>query len=149
MNAKEDLNKLECFCSRAIPHQGSLTVETETTGCEGTENHIRYLEHVEVVLSLSFTRRGDLTIYLTSPLGTRSTLLGKRRVDYSSKGFKNWAFMTTHNWEENPKGKWTLEIENAGKWNLIKVLLYHGTFISWYFSIMVLLYHGKTIDPLL
>ena len=102
--------------SRSIPRTGSLRLEKETTGCEGSENYIRYLEHVEVVLSLSFNRRGDLTIYLTSPQGTRSTLLGKRRVDYSTKGFKDWAFMSTHNWEENPRGKWILEIENAGKW---------------------------------
>ena len=107
---------ISCFRSRPIPHEGSLTVEIDSTGCEGTENYIRYLEHVEVVLSLSFTRRGDLTIYITSPQGTRSTLLGKRRMDYSSKGFNNWAFMSTHNWEENPRGKWKLEIDNAGEW---------------------------------
>jgi subtilisin-like proprotein convertase family protein len=91
-------------------------VEKDTTGCDGTENYIRYLEHVELVLSLSFTRRGDLTIYITSPLGTRSTLLGKRRMDYSSKGFTKWVFMSTHTWEENPRGKWKLEIQNVGKW---------------------------------
>ena len=107
---------LTCFRSRPIPHEGSLTVEIDSTGCEGTENYIRYLEHVEVVLSLSFTRRGDLTIYITSPQGTRSTLLSKRRMDYSSRGFKNWAFMSTHSWEENPRGKWKLEIKNAGEW---------------------------------
>lgn len=93
-----------------------MAVERETNGCEGTSNYIRYLEHVEVVISLKFTRRGDLTIYLTSPQGTRSTLLGKRRLDYNSvDGFKSWVFMSTHKWGENPKGKWKVEIENAGK----------------------------------
>lgn len=110
------------FPAREIPSKGSLVVEKETTGCEGTENNIRYLEHVEVVLSLTFTRRGDLAIYLTSPRGTRSTLLGKRNMDYSSKGFKDWAFMSTHTWEENPKGKWKLEIQNVGRsWKMVLI----------------------------
>ncbi|XP_028416477.1 LOW QUALITY PROTEIN: proprotein convertase subtilisin/kexin type 5-like [Dendronephthya gigantea] len=121
---------------RAIPVKGSLTVERDTTGCEGTENHIRYLEHVEVILSLSFTRRGDLTIYITSPQGTRSTLLGKRRMDYSAKGFNNWAFMSTHTWEENPKGKWKLEIENVGS------TANTGTLRGWQ-----LRFHGTQEEP--
>lgn len=36
-----------------------------------------------------------------------------RPHDYSSEGFNDWAFMTTHSWDENPKGAWTLEIENV------------------------------------
>lgn len=113
---------LNFFHSRTIPHKGSLTVEKDSTGCEGTDNYIRYLEHVEVVLSLSFSRRGDLTVYITSPQGTRSTLLTKRRYDYDrDKGFNNWVFMSTHCWEENPRGKWKLEIQNAGKWKYLSM----------------------------
>lgn len=104
------------FFLRQIPSMGTLTVEKETTGCNGTPNYIRYLEHVEVVISLKFTRRGDLVIYVTSPQGTRSTLLGKRKLDYNSHdGFNKWVFMSTHTWEENPHGKWKIEIENVGK----------------------------------
>lgn len=36
-----------------------------------------------------------------------------RPHDYSSEGFNDWAFMTTHSWDENPTGAWTLEIENV------------------------------------
>ena len=35
-----------------------------------------------------------------------------RPHDFSSEGFNDWAFMTTHSWDENPQGEWTLEIEN-------------------------------------
>uniref|UniRef100_A0A7N6FI97 P/Homo B domain-containing protein n=1 Tax=Anabas testudineus TaxID=64144 RepID=A0A7N6FI97_ANATE len=31
----------------------------------------------------------------------------------SLQGFNDWAFMTTHSWDENPTGEWTLEIENV------------------------------------
>ena len=63
-------------------------------------------------------KRGDLRIYLTSPAGTRSTLLDARPQDYMSSGFIDWPFMTTHSWGENPKGKWFLEIHNDAysKW---------------------------------
>lgn len=99
---------------RTIPGTGRLTVTTQARGCKGTANSVKYLEHVDAVVSLSFTKRGDLALYLTSPSGTRSTLLAKRLRDNSRRGFHDWAFMTTHAWEENPEGTWTLEIENLG-----------------------------------
>lgn len=63
-------------------------------------------------------KRGDLRIYLTSPQGTRSTLLDARPQDYSSSGYIDWPFMTTHSWGENPNGRWVLEIHNDAysKW---------------------------------
>lgn len=33
--------------------------------------NVRYLEHVQAKLTVSATRRGDLHIYLTSPMGTK------------------------------------------------------------------------------
>ena len=81
--------------------------------------YFRYLEHVVSPLFLYADRnteeqfkRGHLRIYLISPSGTRSTLLGNRPYDFSTTGFTNWPFMTTHSWGENPIGKWTLEIYN-------------------------------------
>lgn len=37
----------------------------------------------------------------------------RRPNDFSSEGFNDWAFMTTHSWGEDPQGEWTLEIENV------------------------------------
>lgn len=39
-------------------------------------------------------------------------LLAKRSRDTSPTGFRDWAFMTTHNWGEMAIGLWTLEIDN-------------------------------------
>lgn len=77
--------------------------------------HIRHLEHVQSKITLAATRRGDLHIYLVSPFGTRSTLLAQRPNDNAEQGFKNWPFMTVHNWGEPPNGNWTLEIHYDGK----------------------------------
>ncbi|XP_048473058.1 furin (paired basic amino acid cleaving enzyme) a [Rhincodon typus] len=90
-----------------------LEVRKRVDACLGTSNFIRSLEHVQARITLSYNRRGDLAIFLTSPMGTRSTLLAPRQHDYSSEGFTDWAFMTTHSWDENPSGEWVLELENT------------------------------------
>ncbi|XP_071381278.1 furin (paired basic amino acid cleaving enzyme) a [Centroberyx affinis] len=90
-----------------------LVINKSVDGCIRTANHVSSLEHVQAQLTLSYNRRGNLAIHLISPMGTRSTLLAPRPHDYSSEGFNDWAFMTTHSWDENPSGAWTLEIENV------------------------------------
>ncbi|XP_030365014.1 proprotein convertase subtilisin/kexin type 4 [Strigops habroptila] len=90
-----------------------LTVSTDVV-CSGRTKRIRSLEHVQVQLSLSYSRRGDLVITLTSPMGTTSTLVTVRPYDTSQQGYKDWTFMSTHFWDENPNGTWTLQLENKG-----------------------------------
>lgn len=103
------------FPFRPIPGAGTLKVSIAATGCSKNDHHVKYLEHVQVVITLTFTRRGDLSIKLISPSGTVAILLPQRREDYSGSGFTDWEFMSTHTWGEDPKGTWTLEIENHGK----------------------------------
>ncbi|KAM4707299.1 proprotein convertase subtilisin/kexin type 4 isoform 1-T2 [Discoglossus pictus] len=91
-----------------------LRIHQNTTACAETSQHIISLEHVQARMSIAYSRRGDLEISLTSPMGTRSMLVAVRPYDTSSDGYKDWSFMTTHNWDENPKGTWMLEIKNKG-----------------------------------
>ncbi|KAM6189616.1 proprotein convertase subtilisin/kexin type 4 [Sarcoramphus papa] len=91
-----------------------LTVSTDVSFCLRRTKRIRSLEHVQVQLSLSYSRRGDLAIALTSPMGTTSTLVTVRPYDASRQGYKDWTFMSTHFWDENPNGTWTLRLENKG-----------------------------------
>uniref|UniRef100_A0A8C9TR86 Furin, paired basic amino acid cleaving enzyme n=1 Tax=Scleropages formosus TaxID=113540 RepID=A0A8C9TR86_SCLFO len=90
-----------------------LLVTKSVDACAGRSNYVSSLEHVQARLTLSYNRRGNLAIHLISPMGTRSTLLAPRPHDYSSEGFNDWAFMTTHSWDEDPRGDWILEIENV------------------------------------
>ncbi|KAM9686709.1 proprotein convertase subtilisin/kexin type 4 [Trichechus inunguis] len=55
-----------------------MHVQKNVSACAGLPNRIRSLEHVQARLSLSYSRRGDLEIALTSPMGTRSTLVAVR-----------------------------------------------------------------------
>ncbi|XP_069758522.1 furin-like isoform X2 [Narcine bancroftii] len=94
-----------------------LEIRKTVDACLHTPNFIQSLEHVQARITLSYNKRGDLAIYLTSPQGTRSTLLASRQHDYSSEGFTDWAFMTTHSWDEDPSGEWVLELENMSGLN--------------------------------
>ncbi|NXK14752.1 FURIN protein, partial [Herpetotheres cachinnans] len=94
-----------------------LEVRRKVDSCLGKANYISRLEHAQARLTLSYNRRGDLAIYLVSPMGTRSTLLAARPHDFSADGFNDWAFMTTHSWDEDPSGEWVLEIENTSDAN--------------------------------
>uniref|UniRef100_A0A224XI33 furin n=1 Tax=Panstrongylus lignarius TaxID=156445 RepID=A0A224XI33_9HEMI len=111
-----------------------LTVAVDASGCPGTVNEVRYVEHVQCKVSLRFFPRGNLRLVLTSPKGTPSTLLMERPRDVVSSNFDDWPFLSVHYWGENPRGRWTLQVINAGnrhvnqpgilrKWQLI----FYGT----------------------
>ncbi|KAM6168910.1 proprotein convertase subtilisin/kexin type 4 [Erethizon dorsatum] len=61
-----------------LPILPRMRVEKNVSACIGSQHYIRSLEHVQVQLWLSYSRRGDLEISLTSPMGTRSTLVAIR-----------------------------------------------------------------------
>ena len=103
------------------------TINTDDCVPTRGEACITKLEHVIVYISLQHERRGALEINLISPSGTKSKLLGLRKFDLSSKGFKKWPFMTVFHWGENPRGSWTLEIDNTED--------FPGTFEKWYMKL--------------
>ncbi|XP_005083476.2 proprotein convertase subtilisin/kexin type 4 isoform X4 [Mesocricetus auratus] len=103
-----------------------MLVSKNVSACsDGSHRLIRSLEHVQVQLSLSYSRRGDLEISLTSPMGTRSTLVAIRPLDISGQGYNNWIFMSTHYWDEDPQGLWTLGLENKGYYFNTGTLYYY------------------------
>ena len=89
-----------------IPRDGKVLISETLSGCAITK-----LEHVQFIVTLKHRNRGDLNIVIKSPQGTESTLLTNRR-DQSTKGLKDWAFMTLHFWGENPTGKWQVVIND-------------------------------------
>ena len=71
---------------------------------------IDFLEHLQLTVSITSPRRGDLSVELISPVGTKSTMLPQRATDKTYKGFNDWTFMSVHFWGENPLGTWTLRV---------------------------------------
>ncbi|VVC39284.1 Hypothetical protein CINCED_3A022706 [Cinara cedri] len=96
---------------KPVPARSSVTIQLLVKDC----NNVNFLEHVQAKISLLASRRGDIKIDLTSPSGTKSTLLAPRTHDNSHAGFRVWPFMTVHMWGERPFGIWQLTIHNEGK----------------------------------
>ena len=68
------------------------------------ENITRLTDHNDV-------RRGDVSISLISPYGTKSQLLSYRRNDFVNvDGFDAWPFMSVLHWGESPLGKWVFNV---------------------------------------
>ncbi|CAL4059646.1 unnamed protein product, partial [Meganyctiphanes norvegica] len=111
----------------------TVVLELDTDACAGTDTEVNYLEHVQAVVTLNSSRRGDIELFLISPMGTKSMILSKRPHDDDSRdGFTKWPFMTTHTWAENPRGKWKLEGQlnsDEPQEGVIKewTLMLHGT----------------------
>jgi len=109
-----------------------LEIVMTTDGCLGQLNEINFLEHVQVILDMEYTKRGDLSIDLQSASDTTTMLLSERPNDKSTTGFQNWTFMSVHNWGEQPHGQWKLSIRdkagtsNAGRIKHVTLIL-HGT----------------------
>ncbi|KAG7262210.1 hypothetical protein CRUP_012887 [Coryphaenoides rupestris] len=115
----------------------------------GQDNFVRYLEHVQAVITVNGSRRGDLNVNMTSPTGTKSILLSRRPRDDDAKvGFDKWPFMTTHTWGEDPRGAWELEVGFRGpepQRGVLKewTLMLHGTQTAPYIDQVVRDYQSK------
>ncbi|XP_065649727.1 PC3-like endoprotease variant B isoform X2 [Hydra vulgaris] len=98
------------FDHQDIPKGDSLLIKIQTTEYGCSLNPITKLEHVILTVSFVHRRRGDVSIDLVSPNGTKSEMLSPRRYDDSDEGLDEWNFMTVYNWGENPNGVWLLRV---------------------------------------
>ncbi|NP_001135738.1 neuroendocrine convertase 2 precursor [Danio rerio] len=133
-----------------IQSGNKLLLSISTDACQGKDNFVRYLEHVQAVITVNASRRGDLNINMTSPMGTKSILLSRRPRDDDAKvGFDKWPFMTTHTWGEDPRGPWLLEVgfqsQSDMQSGLLKewTLMLHGTQSAPYIDQVVRDYQSK------
>ncbi|XP_069360440.1 neuroendocrine convertase 1-like [Maniola hyperantus] len=91
-----------------------------------------YIEHVELVTTIQYTRRGALEIYLVSPQGTKVQILSARQRDTSTAGLVNWPLTSVATWGEQPQGSWRVIIQdmsdesNTGEIGPISLVI-HGT----------------------
>jgi subtilisin-like proprotein convertase family protein len=79
------------------------------------------IERVEVIFDSSHANGRDLTLTLTSPDGTTSVLATANRLPHFGR-YDRWHFTSTHHWDEQAAGNWTLKVRdertgNRGKLN--------------------------------
>jgi len=112
-----------------IPDYGSggpLTVTVSVTYPQGNAGF--KVEHVEVVFSASHPRRGELSVVLESPHGTKSVMAEPHfdaNPDYSA-----WVFTSMRHWGESSDGQWRLIVtdhfaSNQGSLSAFTLVL-HG-----------------------
>ncbi|CAL8074020.1 unnamed protein product [Calicophoron daubneyi] len=88
-----------------------------------------YLEHVQAKVTVSSAQRGEIELWLTSPMGTVSKLLSKRPKDVDVAGFHAWPFMSVHFWGELANGTWKLTVHSGNAVVSIHdwILILYGT----------------------
>lgn len=70
---------ISILSTRTIRPEHVVRSVYKATGCtDNLNHHVIYLEHVVVRITITHPRRGDLSINLTSPSGTKSQLLANR-----------------------------------------------------------------------
>ncbi|KAF1519985.1 Neuroendocrine convertase 1, partial [Eudyptes sclateri] len=134
---RECIVKDKSFEPRLLRANEEVVIEIPTKACEGQENFIASLEHVQLEATIEYSRRGDLHVTLVSPSGTSTVLLAERERDKSPNGFKNWDFMSVHTWGENPTGTWVLRITDVSR-----RIQNEGRIVNW-----KLILHGTATQP--
>lgn len=77
---------------------GGVRSSTTITQQMLLDDNFDTLEHVNVRVWISHTRRGDVEVELTSPNGIKSILAAQRKYDADSDGFPGWTFMSLKHW---------------------------------------------------
>ena len=76
-----------------------------------TEDELyQYYSHYFYGGRIFWPERGRVTVELTSPSGTTSTLLPLRIGDIYPDSYTSWPFMSVHFWGEDPAGNWIITV---------------------------------------
>ena len=70
------------------------------------------IETVEISVNLTHTDRGDLSVYLESPNGIVSKLVGANSQELNEH-YRNWIFTSVAHWDENSFGQWKLKVNDS------------------------------------
>lgn len=63
-------------CFRKFAPGQPAVIKFKTDACQGQKNEVKYLEHVQLVTDLDYTRRGNLALFIQSPTGTLLVVAG-------------------------------------------------------------------------
>lgn len=91
--------------------------DNQTAGVEvrfdlGAEPSLR-VEHVQFIVTVEHSYRGDLHYELVSPSGMSSTVAA-RPLDRGRRLLR-WPFMTVRHWGEESRGVWTLRVSDRAR----------------------------------
>ena len=88
-----------------LDHQSTADTITFASGLE--------IDHVQVAVDISHTWIGDLTVALTSPEGTTSTLVNMPGFGSAGQNNIDFTLSSTQFWGETGAGAWTLTVGDS------------------------------------
>ena len=104
------VNVFVFFRPKTIP--ADVSFEIKKSSC--ISGVIKNLEHVQLRLHLTFSRRGQIAVDITSPSKTKSRFVYARKFDIVSRRQHYTDFVTTsyHFWGEPSIGTWKISVIN-------------------------------------
>lgn len=77
---------------------GGVRSSTSVTQDMVKNHNFEKLEHITIKVWITHSRRGAVSVELTSPHGIQSVLAAPRPHDMHTHGFPGWQFMTLKHW---------------------------------------------------
>jgi len=93
-----------------ISRYKAARIIVEVDGCQGLSGEVNYIESIQLIVSMTYPKRGDIQIAMRSPLGTECHVLESRPKDFNTQGLKRWTFTVLSFWGEPPKGHFVIDI---------------------------------------
>lgn len=90
-----------------IPEEAKRSNKINRLDLDFSDDTAMRVEHVTVTLSITHTRRGDMTVKLVSPSGIISVLAPASALDFGAD-YSNWTFTSIRHWGESSRGKWSV-----------------------------------------
>ncbi|XP_025192579.1 neuroendocrine convertase 1-like isoform X2 [Melanaphis sacchari] len=105
-----------CAVNFRIPknrkHFGRAAKFVSTVITNGCNECIKYLEHVQLCVTIQYPKRGMVEIDLQSPKNTTCKMMEPRPLDESNMGFFGWKIKSLQFWGEDPSGEWTVFVKD-------------------------------------
>ncbi|XKL62601.1 hypothetical protein PGB90_002434 [Kerria lacca] len=96
-------------------HGSGIRITADVKSCNGVPTEINYVEQVQIKISFTYNKRGDVQVKLKSPSGSEIHLLEPRPNDYGQE-LLEWTFNSLHAWGEKPDGSWIVTVyDSTGK----------------------------------
>ncbi|HRJ10951.1 MAG TPA: S8 family serine peptidase, partial [Prosthecobacter sp.] len=90
-----------------IPEETKKTLKVNRMDLDFSASTALRVEHVAVTVSITNTKRGDMTVKLVSPSGVVSVLAPASAQDVGSD-YSDWTFTSLRHWGESSRGVWSI-----------------------------------------
>lgn len=96
--AEGTMNASNTFTGGQLIGKGGIKSTVTVSKQMLIDNNFESLEHINIRVWISHTKRGDVEVEVVSPHGVKSVLASTRQVDQADTGYPGWSFMSVKHW---------------------------------------------------